>query len=283
MDRPVTLIVNPSAGGGRGQARLPAGRGRAAAPRRRLPHRAHDVARARPRAGARGRGRPARPSSTLGGDGLVGARRRRRCAASRRAARRAARRPRQRLRARARHPAATRPRRARCSSTARARALDLGEVDGEPFIGIASAAASTPTPTGSPTRRRLVRGNLVYAYGALRALAALEAGALRRSSSTASEHARSAAGASAPPTPRPTAAACTSRPTPSSTTACSTSCYQRADRQAARSSRSLPQGLQGHARRAARASTCCARARSRIAPTGRSPSTPTATRSASCR
>ncbi len=34
------------------------------------------------------------------------------------------------------------------------------------------AAGSTPTPTGSPTRRSCVKGGLVYAYAALRALAA---------------------------------------------------------------------------------------------------------------
>ena len=50
------------------------------------------------------------------------------------------------------------------------RALDLGEVDGATFIGIASCGFDSDA-NRIANRARLVRGNLVYAYGALRALA----------------------------------------------------------------------------------------------------------------
>ena len=50
------------------------------------------------------------------------------------------------------------------------RALDLGEVDGRTFIGIASCGFDSAA-NRIANETRLVRGNLVYAYGALRALA----------------------------------------------------------------------------------------------------------------
>lgn len=52
----------------------------------------------------------------------------------------------------------------------RERLLDVGEVDGRPFIGIASAGFDSEANRVA-NETRLVRGNLVYAYGALRALA----------------------------------------------------------------------------------------------------------------
>jgi YegS/Rv2252/BmrU family lipid kinase len=50
-------------------------------------------------------------------------------------------------------------------------ALDLGEANGHTFIGIASCGFDSDA-NRIANRTRLVRGNLVYAYGALRALAA---------------------------------------------------------------------------------------------------------------
>jgi YegS/Rv2252/BmrU family lipid kinase len=50
------------------------------------------------------------------------------------------------------------------------RALDLGEVNGATFIGIASCGFDSDA-NRIANRARVVRGNLVYAYGALRALA----------------------------------------------------------------------------------------------------------------
>jgi YegS/Rv2252/BmrU family lipid kinase len=49
------------------------------------------------------------------------------------------------------------------------RALDLGEVDGRAFIGIASCGFDSDA-NRIANQARLIRGNLVYAYGALRAL-----------------------------------------------------------------------------------------------------------------
>jgi YegS/Rv2252/BmrU family lipid kinase len=49
------------------------------------------------------------------------------------------------------------------------RALDLGAVDGRSFIGIASCGLDSDA-NRIANETRLVRGNLVYAYGALRAL-----------------------------------------------------------------------------------------------------------------
>ena len=73
---------------------------------------------------------------------------------------------------------ATRPR--RCApSPRRERKLDLGRGRRPPVHRHRLAAASTRWPTASPTSRRLVRGNLVYLYAALRALAAWTPGALR--------------------------------------------------------------------------------------------------------
>jgi YegS/Rv2252/BmrU family lipid kinase len=49
------------------------------------------------------------------------------------------------------------------------RALDLGEVEGQAFIGIASCGFDSDA-NRIANQARLIRGNLVYAYGALRAL-----------------------------------------------------------------------------------------------------------------
>ncbi len=50
------------------------------------------------------------------------------------------------------------------------RAIDLGEADGRTFVGIASCGFDSEA-NRIANQTRLVRGNLVYAYGALRALA----------------------------------------------------------------------------------------------------------------
>jgi YegS/Rv2252/BmrU family lipid kinase len=56
-------------------------------------------------------------------------------------------------------------------ATGRERALDLGEIDGRTFVGIASCGFDSEA-NRIANEARFVRGNLVYAYGALRALAA---------------------------------------------------------------------------------------------------------------
>ena len=170
MDRDVCLIVNPSAGAGRAAKLLPARRGGAARARHALPRRAHDLDGPRPRAGAR----RARRRRDRRRDGRRRADRRRggRAARRRRRARRPPRRPRQRLRAQARDPGTIRSRRASCSRTGAERRIDLAEVGERSYLGIASAPGWTPTPRTIANSTRLKVGTMVYAYGALRALAA---------------------------------------------------------------------------------------------------------------
>ena len=97
----------------------------------------------------------------------------------------------------------------------------MAEVDGSRFLGIASFGFDSDA-NRIANEAKLVRGNLVYLYAALRALAAWKPAALHR-------HRRRRARTRCPatrwpsPTRRPTAAACSSRRRPSSTTACSTS------------------------------------------------------------
>lgn len=57
----------------------------------------------------------------------------------------------------------------RALATGRERPIDLGEAGGRPFIGIASAGFDSEANRVA-NETRLVKGNLVYAYGALRAL-----------------------------------------------------------------------------------------------------------------
>lgn len=59
----------------------------------------------------------------------------------------------------------------RVLSSGTVRSLDLGEVHGRTFVGIASCGFDSDA-NRIANQARLVRGNLVYAYGALRALAA---------------------------------------------------------------------------------------------------------------
>ena len=152
----------------------------------------------------------------MGGDGLVGA-----LAGAVRehgVARRPAGRPRQRLRPRARDPVRRSRAPAACWPTGDERALDLGEANGRPFVCIASTGFDSEA-NRIANEARLVKGNLVYAYAALRALVAWRPthvhGQARRRASTASRATRSS-----PPTRASTAAACGWRRRRTRPTAC---------------------------------------------------------------
>ena len=86
------------------------------------------------------------------------------------------------------------------------RALDLGEANGRTFVGIASCGFDSDA-NRIANDTRLVRGNLVYAYGRC---GRCSAGIRRpsRSSSTMAAARPSPATRSRPPTRRPTAAGC---------------------------------------------------------------------------
>jgi YegS/Rv2252/BmrU family lipid kinase len=58
---------------------------------------------------------------------------------------------------------------ARVAAGGRERLVDLGEVDGEPYLGIASLGIDSDVQHIA-NRAKLVQGSLVYLYGALRAL-----------------------------------------------------------------------------------------------------------------
>ena len=156
VTRRFALLVNPASAGGRA-ARCPArGTGRARPPWRPAPDRRDAQPRARRRGGRRGR--------RAGRDGR-GARRRRprrpiagALAEHGRGARHHPRRPRQRLRARARDP--ERPRARRPASRSRATsAAGRGERRRHAVRRHREPRASTPTPTGSPTRRSSIKGD----------------------------------------------------------------------------------------------------------------------------
>jgi YegS/Rv2252/BmrU family lipid kinase len=168
MDRRALLIVNPSAGGGRAARVLPSiesglrahGVEFRTALTRDLPH---AVALAREAAGA------GEIAAALGGDGLIGA-----VAGALRGtdgvlgvlpggrgndlAR---------VLGIPRGPGEA----ATVLATAPERTLDLGEVDGRTFVGVASCGFDSEA-NRIANETRLIRGNLVYAYAALRALAA---------------------------------------------------------------------------------------------------------------
>ena len=156
----------------------------------------------------------------MSGDGLIGqvggA-----LAGHRRAAGRDPGRSRQRPRPRGRDPddAERRGRGARRRRVTRE--IDVGEVNGKRFLCIASCGFDSDA-NRIANETQLVKGQLVYAYAALRALARLEAGDVHAHARRRAR-ARSPATRSPPPTARPTAAACSSPRTRSSTTACSTS------------------------------------------------------------
>ena len=168
MTRRVLLIVNPAAGGGRAAQRLP---GAEAALRRlgvdfetarttSLEH-ARELARTAARTGA--------VAATLSGDGLVGA------VAGELTGTEGVLGvlPGGRGNDFARVLGIPEDVEAACAIVAGGaeRLIDVGEVDGRPFIGIASAGFDSEANRVA-NETKLIRGDLVYAYGALRALLA---------------------------------------------------------------------------------------------------------------
>ena len=161
------LLVNPSAGGGRSQKRLPevraaleaAGADYELVTTRDLDHGAMVATQA-----AAGRLDPGR-------DERRRADRQDRRPARRRAdaARRDPRRPRQRLRPGARHPDRAREGGRRCCSGGAPATIDVGEVNGERFLCIASCGFDSDA-NRIANEARLLKGPLVYAYAAIRAL-----------------------------------------------------------------------------------------------------------------
>ena len=97
------------------------------------------------------------------------------------------------------------------------RLLDVADVDGTPFMGIASFGFDSDANRVA-NEAKLVRGNAVYLYAALRALAAWKPArfAVTVDGERRRDH-RVTPWRWA--TPRPTAEGCSSSPTPSSTTA----------------------------------------------------------------
>lgn len=162
----LTLIVNPSAGGGRAAHALPAVE--AALSGRGLEHRvertrslehAHELARAAVDAG--------RTAVAFGGDGLIGAV----ASALRGTDGVLGVLPGGRGNDFARGLGIPLEPRDACDvlATGVVRALDMGEAGGRTFIGIASCGFDSDA-NRIANETRFVRGNLVYAYGALRAL-----------------------------------------------------------------------------------------------------------------
>ena len=99
------------------------------------------------------------------------------------------------------------------------RLVDVANVDGTPFVGIASFGFdSDANRIANDTKR--IKGDAVYLYAALRALAAWKPARSASPSTAASTRPPASPWWSA--TRRPTAAACTSSPRPSSTTGGST-------------------------------------------------------------
>ena len=168
MDRAIALIVNPHAGGGRAAEVLPAveaalerlGLGFHTERTGSLEH-AEELARAAAAAGEvsaalSGDGLIGRLAGVLaGGDGVLGVL------------------PGGRGNDLARALGIPREPAAACEvlATGRIRQLDLGEVEGRPFIGIASCGFDSEANRFA-NEAPAALGNLVYAYGALRALAA---------------------------------------------------------------------------------------------------------------
>ena len=152
-----------------------------------------------------------------------------------------------------------------CSPTASRAPLDLAEVDGRVFCGIAIVRLRLRR---QPDRQRddAAPGQLVYLYAALRALAGWRPRA-SSSCSTASPR-RSPAGRWRWRTRRPTAAGCSSPPAPRSTTGCLDVVTHRRDLARAASCAALPKVFKGDHVEQARGHACAARARSASTPTG---------------
>ena len=275
-------IVNPHAGGGRAARAAPGRRGRARAPRRRLPHRATRSPSSTPgtlagEAAAGGRGGRRRSAAT-GSSAPSPAR----CATPGRPARRPPRRPRQRLRARARASRSSRSR--PCAVLAagrRARPRHRRRSTDRSFIGIASLGFDSDAnriANEAPSRLGHARLRL------RRAARAGRAGSPRRFTVEVDGEARTFRGWQRR---RRQLQGLRRRHvrrarTPSSTTALLDVVLSADVEQAA--------FLRGAARRSSRARTSTRGRRRRPArrrasgstPTARSRSTPTATRSASC-
>ncbi len=167
MNAPLRIIVNPAAGGGRAGRMLPAVRDELT--RLDLPHTiaaTHDLAHARVL--ARAAAATGETAVAFGGDGLIGAV----ADALRGGEGLMGVLPGGRGNDFARALGIPLSPVAACAVLAGGapRALDLGEVDGRSFIGIASCGFDSDA-NRIANAARLVHGNLVYAYGALRALA----------------------------------------------------------------------------------------------------------------
>ena len=276
MDRPVTLIYNPSAGGGRVEERRPAVEAELRALgidftsecTTSLAH-AGELARAAADAG--------RAVFTLGRDGLVGAvagglvgsdtplgvlpgGRGNDFA---------------RVLEIPKFPAEA----VRAVAGAKTRKLDLAEVDGKPFIGIASCGFDSDANRIANDAKR-IKGNLVYLYGALRALiqwkpAAFHPGPRRRGA----------------PVRRLVGRRCelqglrrrhVHRAQRRARRRTARRRHQRADHQAHVPPRPAPRCSRARTSRSPPC-TCTGAARCGCRPTARSRCTPTATRSATCR
>ena len=134
----------------------------------------------------------------------------------------------------------TPPRRRALAAEGDERLVDVADVDGTPFMGIASLGFDSDA-NRIANEAELIRGDAVYAYAALRALAFWRPA---RFTVTVDAERHELIGYSvAVGNSVPTAAACSS-PTPSSTTASSTSCSPSAFEAALPAQ--PPQGLQGH-------------------------------------
>ncbi len=166
MTRPLLVLVNPSAGGGRALKRLPlalAELGRLGATYRVLETRSLDHAREQARAAAE----DGTTVAALGGDGLL---REVACALCHSASSMAIL-PGGRGNDLARvlgiptDPAAA----ARIAVEGKERMIDVAKVDGNPYLGIASFGFDSDA-NRIANDARVVRGNLVYLYAALRAL-----------------------------------------------------------------------------------------------------------------
>ena len=134
--------------------------------------------------------------------------------------------------------------------------MDVAEAGGRALPRASSAPGFDSDCQEIANATRLPLGKLVYVYATLRALRAWQPAALGGHGRRRAPR-RSPATPSRWPTPACSAAGCGSCPTRRSTTACSTSCSP-GDRPSARYLRGLAEGVQGHPRRRARASTSCA-------------------------
>ena len=170
LSRRFALLVNPVSAGGKALKALPAVARRAGPPARRPTGRSRRAAASTPPRRPRGRPRRARRSRRSSGDGmlrpLAGALKGTHAAAGDHPLR-----ARQRPRARARDPHRPGRGRPRSPSTGPERLLDVANVDGTPFVGIASFGFDSDA-NRIANEAKLVKGNAVYLYAALRALAA---------------------------------------------------------------------------------------------------------------